>query len=349
MFIEGAAMVDVELDGIIYSLQRFGGASRYWRELASRLPAELPTRTIQETSVGRLARFRSPTSKAKIFHSSHFRISSTKGPLNVATIYDLIYERKLARGLGAYLNLYERRRAVSKADVIICISESTRQDMLEFYGDVVRNKPIHTIPLGCYSVEMSSFAAFDAPHFLGDIGAKFIGFFLFVGGRGAYKNFDLLLKSFVNGKFLQEGFAVVCTGAAFSLEEIARLDDLGLSQCVFSAGIVGDLALQAMYKSAVALVYPSAYEGFGLPPLEAMAAGCPVICANISSLPEVVGDGGLLVEPDSVENLAHAMLSLLSEDVRRHFVQNGLARSRQFSWHRTTLLHARVYDSLGVF
>jgi glycosyltransferase involved in cell wall biosynthesis len=342
-------MYDLELDSIIYSLQRFGGATRYWRELTSRLHEVLPNRKIHESQSTKLGRFWQPKSSAKVFHSSHFRISSSQGVVNVATIYDLIYERGLVHGVGAPINLYERKRAISKADVIICISNSTRRDLIEFYDSIIRSKPIHVIHLGCDSAIPSPYAPFSSPSFLGEKGKRFKGFFLFVGGRAAYKNFDLFLSAFIEGQFVVDEFAIICTGASFSPAELRRLDELGLGDFVFSVGVVTSEKLLVIYKAAAALVYPSSYEGFGLPPLEAMAAGCPVICANVSSLPEVVGDSGLLVNADSVVDLARAMREILEEGVRRRLIVSGFKRVDAFSWNKTAVLHADVYNSLGVF
>ena len=100
-------------------------------------------------------------------------------------------------------------------------------------------------------------------------------------------------------------------------------------------GYVADEDLAALYSGALAFVYPSRAEGFGLPPLEAMQCGVPVITSNVSSLPEVVGDAGLLVEPEDLNGLAAAMLSLHNDASRRaELVARGLARAREFSWER---------------
>ena len=123
----------LELDDIIFNIQKFGGASTYWRELTSRLSEFVPGEIVHSTGK-KMMRFYSPRSSAKVFHSSHFRISSSRSVTNVTTIHDLIYEKGFGGGRGKFLNLYERRKSVEMADAIICISESTRQDLYKYYA-----------------------------------------------------------------------------------------------------------------------------------------------------------------------------------------------------------------------
>lgn len=101
-------------------------------------------------------------------------------------------------------------------------------------------------------------------------------------------------------------------------------------------GYVEEIDLPAIYSMAEVLVYPSIYEGFGLPPLEAMACGCPVIASNTSSLPEVVGDAGILINPYDVEALKQAILSVIRDDALRNLLRDrGLERAKMFSWEKT--------------
>lgn len=349
-FFTGLIVAFLELDDIIYNIQKFGGASTYWTELTSRLGEFVPG-DIVHTTAAKFMRLHSPRSTAKVFHSSHFRVSSSPSVKNVTTIHDLIYEKGLGGGLGKYVNLYERKKSVMRADAIICISESTRRDLYEYYGDVIGSTPVHVIYHGCTRLPTRSTAqifGLDRPEYA-NLHLSSGQFFIYVGGRSGYKNFELLLKAFVAGNFSNAGFLLICTGSAFNEHERALIDDLKLSQCVVSIGFVDSSTLTELYGVARALVYPSSYEGFGLPPLEAMAAGCPVICANASSLPEVVGDSGILIDAGSAEQLTEAMRSVLVDDTRAHYVQSGLARAMQFDWQKTASEYAGVYRSLAAF
>lgn len=343
-------MLYLELDDIIFNIQKFGGASTYWRELTSRLSDFVPGKIMRSTG-GKMMRLYSPRSSAKIFHSSHFRVSSNRAVKNVTTIHDLIYEKGLGGGRGRVVNLYERRKSVEKADAIICISESTRRDLYEYYGKLVDSTPVHVVYHGCSKLPAKStwnISIFDRPEYSG-LNLSSGNFFIYVGGRSGYKNFELLLNAFVIGDFARQGYIIVCTGAGFSDDERRKIEILKLSKSVFSVGFVDAVVLGELYSVSRALVYPSKYEGFGLPPLEAMASGCPVICANASSLPEVVKDGGILIDPISAEQLAHAMNSVLFNDVRAHFSRAGIARAQEFDWNETARQHAMVYKSLVDF
>ena len=340
----------LELDDIIFNIQKFGGVTTYWRELTSRLPAFVPGEIIH-SSGNKLMRVYSPKSSAKVFHSSHFRVTSSRGVKNVTTIYDLIYEKKMARGRGRLLNLYERKKSVKYADAIVCISESTRRDLYEYYGNLIGSKPVHVIHLGCNFSPLKSLgqeSLLARSDFL-KMRLSEGQFFLYVGGRSGYKNFDLLLKAFVAGNFSSQGFSLICTGAKFNADELEQIKNLKLEKAIFSIGLVDEASLGGLYSVARALVYPSIYEGFGLPPLEAMAMGCPVICANASSLPEVVGTSGILVDPYSVEELADAMRTVLLESVRAKFSKAGVERAKAFDWNESAARHAKVYESLAPF
>lgn len=340
----------LELDNIIRNVQKFGGATTYWNELTARLPELLPGEIVHTTG-SRYARLFSPKSRAKVFHSSHFRVSSSRGVKNVTTIHDLIYEKGLGGGRGKLLNLYERKKSVARADAIICISESTRRDLYECYGRVIGSKPVHVIHHGCTRLparvpNAGSLLQSDRDSRLGLANGDF---FMFVGGRAGYKNFDLLLQAFATGGFGKQGLRIVCTGADFSNAERERLAHLGLSDFVVSTGFTDPGTLGELYSVARALIYPSAYEGFGLPPLEAMSVGCPVICADSSSLPEVVGDSGILIDPKSAEHLADAMGRILDDQTRSFYSRAGLTRANQFDWRRSAQEHAKVYESLVAF
>lgn len=340
----------LELDDIIFNIQRFGGASTYWSEVTSRLSEFVPS-PIAHVTGGRFTRLYSPRSEAKVFHSSHFRISKSSSVKNVTTIHDLIYEKGLVGGLGRILNLYERRKSVAHADAIICISESTRRDLYECYGDLIGSKPVHVIHHGCTRLPIrlpGEVSSLSRGEYTGLSLASGL-FFMFVGGRAGYKNFELLLNSFAAGDFPERGFRIICTGSAFNDSERAIIDRLRLSESVLSIGFVDSVTLGELYGVARALVYPSAYEGFGLPALEAMAAGCPVICANASSLPEVVGESGILIDPNSTEQLLDAMNSVLSEDERLHYSQAGIVRAALFDWRECAQAHSKVYESLAAF
>jgi glycosyltransferase involved in cell wall biosynthesis len=338
----------LEMDDIIYQIQKFGGASTYWNEISKELVNIIPG-DIAHTSSSKYARFFSPKSNAKIFHSSHFRVSSSKGVMNVTTIHDLIYEKRLCNGLGKVLNLYERRRSVKQADAIICISESTRSDLYDYYGDFLKSTPVYVIHHGCSRFIRVNDEILTISDDSTNPGIKLGKFYLFVGGRSGYKNFHFLLKSFFMGNFKGQDMSLVCTGVKFNENEKKLIASMNLVKHVVDIGIVSNEQMAQLYREARALVYPSTYEGFGLPPLEAMAAGCPVICCRASSIPEIVGNGGVIIEPYAEDELIAAMNLTLNPIERDRLIQSGYKRSALFDWQKTALEHSNVYKSLVSF
>jgi glycosyltransferase involved in cell wall biosynthesis len=211
--------------------------------------------------------------------------SAPKGIPAVLTVFDMIHEIYAAESSQGVSS--EKRAAVSRADHVICISRQTRQDLIELFRcppDKV--SVIHLAAAAPASgANRTPIAAPDAP------------FLLFVGLRAGYKNFSGLLAAMAASPALSRDFRIVAFGGGpFSAAETRAIGDAGLTGRVIQLG-GDDAMLDELYYRATALVYPSRYEGFGLPPLEAMARGCPVVSSNTSSLPEVVGDAAELFDP----------------------------------------------------
>jgi glycosyltransferase involved in cell wall biosynthesis len=141
---------------------------------------------------------------------------------------------------------------------------------------------------------------------------------------------------------------VLCGGRGWLYDEVYRLvEDLKLQDQVRFTGYVEDADLPALYSAAEAFIYPSFYEGFGLPPLEAMACGAPVITSDVSSLPEVVGKAGLTHAPNDARALTEAMAKLLGDETaREHFKREGLKQAAKFSWDRAARETQAVYDEV---
>lgn len=174
-------------------------------------------------------------------------------------------------------------------------------------------------------------------------------YLLFVGVFSPIKNIPGILRAFALIK--QPGLRLALVGRAYGshLEEVVRplIHELGLDDEVRIVGAVPREALPGLYAEARALVYPSFGEGFGLPPVEAMACGIPVVSSTRSCLPEVVGDAGILVDPEDINGLAAAMQAVLhDEEVRTRLIQRGLARSRTFRWSEAAVRIREVYASI---
>jgi glycosyltransferase involved in cell wall biosynthesis len=170
---------------------------------------------------------------------------------------------------------------------------------------------------------------------------------LFVGARGGYKNFAGLVESFAAAVSLRRDFEILCFGGgAFSDRESTLLDSLGIAGVVRHVG-GGDEVLSGLLSTARVLVYPSLYEGFGIPLLEAMVAGCPVACSKSASLPEVAGDAAEYFDPSDFGEIQKALETVLGNSARREeLIVKGRMRVKEFTWQRCAARTGEIYRGL---
>ncbi len=174
-------------------------------------------------------------------------------------------------------------------------------------------------------------------------------YILYVGARRGYKNFASLVTAFSKSRARKAGIRIVCVGGeSRSAEEAAQLAELRIAPAEISQMSVSDRKLAELYRNALCLVCPSLYEGFGLPSLEAMACGCPVICSEVGSLPEVVGDAATLFDPIRNDDLTGLIDEVVFSPGRQDAMRSsGLDRARNFSWERCALQTIQGYDRLA--
>jgi glycosyltransferase involved in cell wall biosynthesis len=251
----------------------------------------------------------------------------------VTTVHDMIHEKFPQFFSPADITSRLKRAAVSRADHVICVSENTRTDLIALFG--VDPGKVTVIHHGASTLPRppGSRAPTDRPYVA------------YVGVRSGYKNFSRVLQAFGASDFLRRNAALVCFGGG-DLTSAERVEIAGArlspEQVVHQRGT--DETLATVYAHAEALVYPSLYEGFGLPPLEAMGLGCPVVCSNTSSLPEVCGDAAEYFDPNSPESIAETLeRTLASPDRRREMAAQGFSRRERFSWDRCAMETAGVY------
>ena len=230
---------------------------------------------------------------------------------------------------------YIMRPACHQAFRVLTISEFSRQRIIEWSG--LHPDRVINVSLGVDK------------HFRPD-GAMYkpgFPYLLHIGNHKSHKNVGRLLEAFRYSNLSDDLKLILSGNPDPHLVSLCRQWDLGRS--VVFAGLIPDADLPTLYRGARALVFPSLYEGFGLPPLEAMACGTPVITSNTTSLPEVVGDAGLLVNPMDVEEIAHAIQSLAQNNVlREQLREKGLQRAKLFSWEKTAALTRQVLqDAAG--
>jgi glycosyltransferase involved in cell wall biosynthesis len=274
-----------------------------------------------------------------IYHPTIYRsIPLIRRRRLVVTHHDCIHELfpNLFRNTAKILR--NRKQLYAAADAIICISESSRKDLLHFYNvDVRRTHVIH-----------HGFAAFPV---LGNGSTTNLPtqppYLLFVGARGTYKSFIAFLEAFSESGVSKNYDLVAVGGGPFTPVELAKLKALGIANCVKIIPKATDSVLSEMYRNAALLVYPSLYEGFGFPPLEAMSLGCPVLTANTSSMPEVCGDAVFYFDPKVPGALATALHDTLSDnEAMEEMKLKGYRQVSHYDWARTADQTLSVYRSV---
>ena len=358
-------------DGMIFQRQSAGGINRYFQRLIGNLPdhvTPLLTTTRQRENnfpsnerlrlyqrqfslpkplrkIGRgiqSSQFREITRQLnpELIHATYYDMLGgiadwPDAPPLVVTVHDMIHEKlpHLLDRRGRHAEL--KRRTIEQADAIICVSHQTRNDLLELYPqcESISTVIYHATELGL--VETDGWAPDNSRPY-----------FLYVGSRSQYKNFPLLLSAISELAVERPEIQLRVVGDPFSISDQQRIDAAGLSDHVVNESIVSDERLASLYRHAEALVYPSLYEGFGLPLLEAMSCDTPVLAANASCIPEIVQDAGLLFNPHCVDDLVTAMQELLeSSELRQSLIEKGRRRCSQFSWLDAAEQTVEVYQA----
>ncbi len=250
----------------------------------------------------------------------------------IVTSFDMIPLRfpKRFSPLTPY-HRYYTPQVLKQAQHIICISQTTAQDIIDFYQ--ISPSKITPIPL-----------AHDRTHFR-PLNLPTSNYFLYIGRQDPYKNIQRLITAFAalpNCKDY-ELWLVGPTDGRYTPKLKAQVEQLGITNQVKFLDYVPYSELPKIINSAIALVFPSLWEGFGLPVLEAMACGTPVITSNISSLPEVAGDAAILINPYNIGEITEAMQTIVTDaEMRSRLSHQGIVRANQFSWEKTGLATVEV-------
>lgn len=349
----------VHIDGIIFSLQRYGGITTYFRELLRSfkpehgvsLTLELPTlQTFSDADTPAVELIQRPGRRLErmrparppsdqhfdIYHSTYYRRPIAITQPNVVTVHDFVYQR-FVHGLKKWRHQLQMVCAIQQAQHIICISEATRQDLLEF----VPLRPDQQVSVIYHGVSDFFYPIQDLA--LPTPIESNRPFMLFIGQRGGYKNFSLALSALS----LLPDFELHCVGGgALSAEELSVVP-MSTRNRVRHLGFVDDARLNHLYNQAFCLIYPSQYEGFGIPVLEAMRAGCPVVCVDCKAVTEI-GGAALCVSEDARDptSLAKAVMDIAEPQARAKLQGLGLERAQLFSWDRCFDQTIAAYRSL---
>jgi len=357
-------------DGQIFLKQVAGGINRYFQSLIRRLPNTVtPIITLRDThSIGNLThqnirkysyklleypfrdvsywfekyyfRTRSVISKPDLVHPTYYNsinrysFKKYRRPI-VLTVHDMTHEKVIKSSHNSPF-IYNKKNAILNADAIICVSENTKKDLLELYS--IRESKVSVIYHGSEIGFKDSYGAEAIPQ---------KPYYLYIGSRSPFKNFEILVRAFFIAAEDRKDLFLAIVGPPFRDEEIKRLVELGMMDRIIHFGYVLDGHLAKLYRCSIALVYPSLYEGFGIPLLEAMACKTVVIASNCSSIPEVVCDAGLLFDPHKVDELADMLRDLKdNESLRKNLIEKGLKRSSKFSWELAAEQTVSVYKSV---
>jgi len=286
-------------------------------------------------------------SDADVFHFTQ----SVNVPFNitkpsVVTVHDLLpilpqttkyYKDYIVKSFSNCMNYIKENDRI----IVIADSESTKKDMIEYVG--ITAERIHVVPLA-YDPEI---------HYVdknSDVLLQFgldSPYILYLGAIDSRKGIFDILKAYESVKEKCQNVKLVLAGGINTAEESLiqdRVKELNAREDIIFTGFVSDDEKRALLSSAEVFLFPSEYEGFGLPVLEAMACGAPVITTNVSSLPEVGGDAAMYVTPKQPEELAVAIEKMLSsESVRQDYIARGFEQCKKFSWDKTAAMTEEVY------
>ncbi len=363
----------IAFDYQAFCLQQYGGVARYFNRLAEELLLRgedvgifapvyqnkyltaLPKRAVHGRNVNR---YPPKTTKLALFfnhllarpaikkwcpdvvHETYFaRKSSAPADCPVIiTVHDMIHELYDLKATHQDNTAEIKRMAVDRADHIICVSQCTKRDLMRILG-VPENK----VTVVYHGFEPGQYGA-DTP---GDTVAE-EPFILYVGNRSGYKNFSRFMQSVAQSERLRKDFRVIAFGGG----KVTKNEQLQIRQLGFVPGQIKqvggcDAVLAGLYKQASAFVFPSLYEGFGLPPLEAMAHNCPVISSNSSCMPEVIAEAAEFFDPMEVDEMTGAMENVLYSNERsRSLKALGTERLKKFSWGQCCTATQAVYEQV---
>jgi len=254
----------------------------------------------------------------------------------VLVLHDMTHELYPDTSSAKDKTIAWKKKLVYKADKIIAISENTKKDIIKFYG--IEESKIEVIYWATTLKPPQKKVNLDLPK----------RYIMFVGNRGKYKNFNRFFNACV--PLLKDDLElnIVCAGSsAFSEEEKKRFEEEGLGGRVLHVRFKDDEELACIYSSAICLVYPSLYEGFGSPILEAFSCGCPIVLSNRSSLPEIGGDAVVTFDPECEESIYENVKKvILDKEIRERMISKGKDRIKIFTYDKTIDNYLKVFRKL---
>lgn len=345
--------MQVIFDNIIFSLQKSGGGSLYWSELIKNMSSKIfaflnsaqaknnyfyPSSNIENFTVDErpvmVSRYLPVHRKATvpfIFHSSYYRYCNSHNAINITTVHDFVYE-KYRKDLFSLIHKIQKRSAVMHSSGVICISVNTYKDFKSLYPK--------------YSGEITVINNGISKDYYVIKETKKTKKVIFIGSRAHYKNFfysvHLLSKI--------EGLEFVIIGGGELNRKEKKFLDVNLPGRYTKLSNITNSELNKLYNESFFLLYPSLYEGFGIPVVEAQAAGCPVVCCFRSSIPEVAGNAAVFINGQDLLSDVKSIQTLFDSKIYTALIERGLNNSKRFSWEKcaqdTYEFYIKVYQKV---
>lgn len=275
--------------------------------------------------------------KPDIIHDTYYNsVQHNNGyTKKIITVYDMIHELFPEQFAKDDKTTKLKKFAVNEADHVICISKNTQKDLINIFNvDINKTSVVH---LG-FSFNKKGIKNPEK---------TFKPYILYVGSRNGYKNFTRFVEAYSTPKIKNFFDLVIFGGNKLNKSEISAFKRLQISKKSLKQINGDDRALAGYYKNASLFVYPSLYEGFGMPPLEAMQFGCPVACSNSGSIPEIVGSAALLFDPYSIESIRDNIISILYNDkLKLSLITKGFEQVKKYSWEKCAQETLKIYKKV---
>lgn len=355
--------MNIIIDNLVFAWQKSGGISVVWYEIIKRLlkcnslthkisfintigvkdnifyqRLHVPTELIIDTQkrIGfNIKRYIPISKKSKetfIFHSTYYRVCMNHHAINIITVHDFTYER-YSKGLRKAIHCFTKKYAINKADYIICISENTKKDLLKYNPNINKDRI-----LVIYNGASDDF--FVIKNELSRYTKNGEQFLVFVGNRVHYKNFFLACKVAAKANM-----TLKIVGCKLTDTEIANTQQI-LGNDYEELGHISNKELNELYNKAFALLYPSSYEGFGLPIVEAQKSGCPVLALKNSSIEEIIGDKEQLIDSPSTDKFIEQINKLNDDNYRLQIISEGIINAQKYSWDKTFQEYINLYNKI---
>lgn len=354
------------IDNQVFENQKFGGISRYFNELqvdndsiqkmelfVHKIPKQKDLYKKVQSKINRILFNEKQTAPNKydfynsqikdlqfdIFHPTYYDtyfLEQLTKPF-VLTIHDMIHE-KYAEYFGNSQDSFNKRKLCNAAAKIIAISNTTKNDLIDIYGI-----PEEKIEVIYHGTNFDSVTVVNP-----NLNFQSRRYLLFTGNRGIYKNFLTFLIAVSPVLKNNKDLLLICTGPPFTAIENRWLDEMGLKSKVINYFCQSDGELVFLYKNAACFIFPSLYEGFGFPLLEAFACDCPVVSSPGGSLKEIAGNAAVYFDPKDIREMRQSINNVLTDDgLKKELVEAGKNRLKNFSWDKCRYETNLLYSSLA--